>query len=158
MRQLITIDIILLGDEMEVFFVVALIQSYSGLKLCSPFKNNTVRKNVFFWVFVTAWIQKSPCVRWTNCTFMVDLLVMVIHTSTVCCVTLKCFVYMPFCTMLLGLCIQRRGKDQVIAIWFNVDQTRVCLVISQDFFFVSIWSFLYLPFSTDSTVEQNSLT
>ena len=39
-----------------------------------------------------------------------------------------------------------------------MDQTRVCLVISQDFFFVSIWSFLYLPYSTDSTVDQNTLT
>ena len=32
---------------MDVFFVVAVIQSYSGLKLCSPFRNNTVRKNLF---------------------------------------------------------------------------------------------------------------
>ena len=32
---------------MDVFFVVAVIQSYSGLKLCSPFKKNTVRKNLF---------------------------------------------------------------------------------------------------------------
>ena len=33
--------------EMDVFFVVAVIQSYSGLKFCSPFKKNTVRKNLF---------------------------------------------------------------------------------------------------------------
>ena len=33
--------------EMDVFFVVAVIQSYSGLKLCSPFKKNTDRKNLF---------------------------------------------------------------------------------------------------------------
>ena len=32
---------------MDVFFVVAVVQSYSGLKLCSPFKKNTVRKKLF---------------------------------------------------------------------------------------------------------------
>ena len=42
------------------------------------------------------------------------------------------------CTMLLVLCIQRRGKYRVIAIWLDVDQTGVCLVISQNFFFALI--------------------
>ena len=32
---------------MDVFFVVAIIQSYSGLKLYSPFEKNTLRKNLF---------------------------------------------------------------------------------------------------------------
>ena len=119
--------------EMYVFLVFGFIQPYSGLKLCSPFKTTQWGK-VYFWVFVTAWIQKSPCLRWTTCTLKVDLLVMVIHTWTVCYVTLKCFVYMQFCMMLPVLCIQRRGKDRLIATWLDVDQTRVCLVISQDFF------------------------
>ena len=88
---------------------------------------------------------------------MMDLLFMVIHTWTVCYVTLKCFVYMQFCTMLLVLCIQRRGKDRVIAMWLDVTKL-VFLVISQDFFFVYIWSFLYRSYSTDSTVDQNTMT
>ena len=65
--------------ELDVFFVVAVIQSYSGLKVCSPFKQTQWGK-IYFWVFVTAWIQESPCVRWTICTLMVEFLVMVIHT------------------------------------------------------------------------------
>ena len=32
---------------MDVFLVVAVIQSYTGLNPCSPFKKNTVRKNLF---------------------------------------------------------------------------------------------------------------
>ena len=37
----------LLCWEMDVFVVVAVIQSYSGLNVCSPIENNTVRKNLF---------------------------------------------------------------------------------------------------------------
>ena len=122
-----------------------------------PHSKKTQWGKIYFWVFVAAWIQKSPWVRWTTCTLMMDLLVMVIHNWTVCYVTLKCFVYMQFCTMLLVLCIQRRGTDRVFAKWLEVYQTRVCLVISQDFFFVSIWSFLYLPNSTETTVDRNTL-
>ena len=123
-----------------------------------PHSKKTQWGKIYFWVFVTAWIQKSPCVRWMICTLTVDLLVMVIHTWTVCYVTRKYFVYMQFCTMLLVLCIQRIGKDRVIAILLDVDQTRVCLVILQDLFFVSIWNFLYPPYSTDSTVDQNTMS
>ena len=147
MTQLITIDIILLGDGR--FLCCCCYSIIRGIETLCRIQKKTQWGKIYFWVFVTAWIQKSLCVRWTNCTLMVDLLVMVIHTWTVCYNTVKFFVYMPFCTMLLVLCMQRRRKDRVIAIWLEVDQTRVCLVISQDFFFVSIWSFLYLPHSTD---------
>ena len=40
-------QLILFCWEMAVFFVVAVIQSYSGLKLCSPFKKNSEEKFIF---------------------------------------------------------------------------------------------------------------
>ena len=156
MRQLITFDIILLGDGR--FLCCCCYSILLGIEILFPIQKKHSEEKKFFWVFVTAWIQKWRCLRWTTCTLMVDLLFMVIHTWTVCYVTLKCFAHMQFCTMLLVLCIQRCGKDRVIAIWLDVDQTRVCLAISQYFNFVSVWSFLYLPYSTDSTVDQKTLT
>ena len=106
--------------QMDVFYVVAVIQTYSGLNLCSPFKK-TLWGEFPLWVFVTAWIQKHPCVRWTTCTLTVDLLVMVIHTWTVCYATLRCFFYRKFCTTRLVVCVQRRRKDRVVAIWLDED-------------------------------------
>ena len=142
---------------MDVFFVVAVISSYSELNFCSPLKK-AHWGIIYFWVFFTAWYQKSPCVRWTTCTLMVDILVMVIHTWKVCYVTLKCFVYIQFCTLLLVLCIQRRGRVRVNAIWLDVDRTHVYLVISQDSFSSLYEVFCTFFFSIDSTVDQITLT
>ena len=137
---------------MDVFFVLAVIQSHSGLKLCSPFKKNTVRKSLF--LSVCHCLDPKISLREMNDLYPHGGLIgygdsyldSVLRYS-------KVFRLHAFLHDAAGAVYTEKRKGPGYCYFIGV-----CLVKSQDFFFVSILNFLYPPYSTDSTVDQNTMS
>ena len=156
-RQLITVDIIFLGDGR--FLCCCCYSFLLGIETLFPIQKKQWGK-IYIWVLVTAWIQKSPCVRWTTCTLVVDLLVMVIHTWTVCCVTLLSIVASTCNFARSCCCCVYREEERSGLLVYDWTWTKLVFVWSyHSFSFLCLFEvFLYHPYSIDSTVDRNTLT